>query len=58
MWGDAWGVTSAAMFEILTKGRIARNVEDLDDDTIAAIAGASVPEGHANLDQLLEDGTP
>ena len=49
---------SAAMFEILTKGRIARKVEDLDDDTIAAIAGASTPEGHDNLDHLLEDWKP
>jgi prevent-host-death family protein len=49
---------SAAMFEILTKGRIARKVEDIGDDTLKAIAGASVPTGYANLDHLLEDWAP
>jgi prevent-host-death family protein len=49
---------SAAMFEVFTKGRVARLVEDLDDDTLKAIAGASVPEAHAALDQLLKDWTP
>jgi hypothetical protein len=34
---------SATMFEVLTKGRIARPVEDLDDETLRAIASASVP---------------
>lgn len=33
---------SAAMFEVLTKGRVARPVEDLDEATLRAIAGASV----------------
>ena len=49
---------SAAMFEVLTKGRVARLVEDLDDDTLKAIAGAAVPETHAALDELLKDWTP
>lgn len=46
---------SAAMFEILTKGRIARPVEELDDDTLKAIGNAAVPPGYAHLDQLLKD---
>lgn len=46
---------SAALFEVFTKGRVARPVEEMDDDTLAAIASASVPEGHAHLDQLLDD---
>lgn len=33
---------SAALFEVVMKGRVARKVEDLDDDTLRAIAGASV----------------
>jgi prevent-host-death family protein len=49
---------SAAMFEVVMKGRVARRVEDLDDDTLKAIAGASVPETHAALDDLLKDWTP
>jgi prevent-host-death family protein len=39
---------SAALFEVVMKGRVARNVEDLDDDTLRAIAGASVPATTAN----------
>jgi prevent-host-death family protein len=49
---------SAALFEVLTKGRIARPVEDLDGDTLKAIAAASVPDSYAHLDQLLTDWTP
>jgi prevent-host-death family protein len=49
---------SAAMFEVIMKGRVARRVEDLDDDTLKAIAGASVPETHAGLDHLLKDWAP
>ena len=48
---------SAAMFEVIMKGRVARRIEDLDDDTLQAIAGASVPETHAALDHLLKDWT-
>jgi hypothetical protein len=40
------------------KGRVARRVEDLDDDTLKAIAGASVSETYAVLDHLLKDWTP
>lgn len=49
---------SAAMFEVLIKGRVARPVEDLDDDTLKAIANATVPEAHAAPDHLLKDWTP
>jgi prevent-host-death family protein len=49
---------SATLFEVFTKGRVARPVEDLDDDTLKAIAGASVPETYAALDHLLKDWTP
>ena len=49
---------SAAMFEVFVKGRIARRVEDLDDDTVNAIARSSVPDEHAALDQLLKDWSP
>jgi prevent-host-death family protein len=49
---------SAAMFEVLTKGRVARLVEDLDEDTLRAIANASVPAAYAGLDRLIEDWKP
>ena len=49
---------SAAMFELLAKGRVAHVVEDLDDDTLRAIARASVPATHAALDKLIEDWKP
>lgn len=49
---------SAALFEVFTKGRIARPVEELDEDTLKAIAGASVPETYDHLDQLVKDWTP
>ncbi len=34
---------SAALFEVVMRGRIARRVEDLDDGTLKAIADASTP---------------
>lgn len=46
---------SAALFEVVMKGRIARPVEDLDDDTLKAIANASVPATNAGLNKLLDD---
>ena len=46
---------SAALFEVFAKGRVARPVEDLDADTLRAIAGASAPDDHAALDRLLKD---
>ncbi|MDR3531285.1 MAG: type II toxin-antitoxin system prevent-host-death family antitoxin [Rhodopila sp.] len=49
---------SAAFFEMVMKGRVARPVEDLDDDTLKAIAGSSVSDEHAELDEILKDWTP
>jgi len=49
---------SAALFEIVTKGRIARPVEDLDEDTLRAIASSSVGNEHEALDKLVADWTP
>jgi hypothetical protein len=43
-------LVSAAFFELVTKGRIARQVADLDDDTLKAIAESSVPTEYAALD--------
>jgi len=41
---------SAAFFEMVMKGRVARPVEDLDDDTLKAIARSSVSAEYAALD--------
>ena len=49
---------SAAFFEIVMKGRIARPVEDLDDDTLKAIAKSAVPAEYAALDEIIKDWTP
>jgi len=49
---------SAALFDVVMKGRIARPVEDLDDDTLKAIANSSVPPEHAALDKIVEDWVP
>ncbi len=49
---------SAAVFEVLVKGRVARPVEDLDDDTLKAIANSSVPTEYAALDNIIKDWTP
>jgi prevent-host-death family protein len=49
---------SAALFEVLVKGRIARPVEDLDDDTLKAIASSVVPQEFAELDKLVKDWSP
>lgn len=51
-------LVSAALFEIIVKGRIARLVEDLDDETVKTIAESSVPAEYAALDELLKDWTP
>jgi prevent-host-death family protein len=40
------------------KGRIARPIEELDDDTIKAIANSTVPAEHDGLDELIKDWTP
>ena len=49
---------SATMFEVLVRGRVARLVEDLDDDTIKAIARSEVSTEFAALDHILSDWTP
>jgi prevent-host-death family protein len=46
---------SAALYEVVMKGRVARRVEGLDDDTLNALANASVPATHAALDKIIED---
>lgn len=51
-------LVSAAFFELVMKGRVARPVEDLDDDTLKAIAASSVPAGYAALDEIVKDWTP
>ena len=49
---------SAALFETLTKGRIARKVEDLDEGTLEAIRKSEVGPEYAHLDKLIEDWKP
>ena len=49
---------SAAFFEMVMKGRVARPVEDLDDDTLKAIASSTVPAEYAALDDIVKDWTP
>ena len=49
---------SAVFFEMVMKGRVARKVEDLDDDTLTAIARSQVSSEDAHLDELIKDWTP
>ena len=49
---------SAALFEIVLKGRIARKVEDLDEETLKAIADSEVPSEFDHLDELIKDWKP
>jgi hypothetical protein len=51
-------LVSAAFFEMVMRGRVARPVEDLDDDTLKAIASASIPPEYATLDEIIKDWTP
>lgn len=51
-------LVSAALFEILTKGRIARKIEDLDEGTLEAIRQSAVGPEYAHLDKLIEDWNP
>jgi prevent-host-death family protein len=44
---------SAALFEVVMKGRAVRRVEDLDGGTLQAIAGSAVAPEHAGLDDLV-----
>ena len=48
-------LVSAAFFEMVMRGRVARPVEELDDDTLKAIASSEVGPEHAALDELLKD---
>ncbi len=49
---------SATLFEVITKGRIARRIEDAEDETLDEISRAKVAPEHAHLDDLLKDWTP
>ena len=49
---------SATFFEMVMKGRVARSIEDLDDDTLKAIANSAVAPEYAALDQIVKDWTP
>jgi prevent-host-death family protein len=51
-------LVSAALFELVVKGRVARPVEDLDDDTVKAIAESSVPAEYVALDVIVKEWTP
>src|SRR3978361_1235405 len=51
-------LVSAAFFEMVMKGRVARPVEDLDDDTLRAIPNSEVSPEHAPLDDIVKDWTP
>jgi PHD/YefM family antitoxin component YafN of YafNO toxin-antitoxin module len=43
---------SAAVFEVLSRGRIAERMEDLDDAELKDLAAAEVPSGYKHLDKL------
>jgi prevent-host-death family protein len=49
---------SAAFFELVMKGRVARAIEDLDEDTLRAIADSAVAREHDGLNDLLQDWAP
>ena len=49
---------SAALFELLATGRVARPVEELDDETLRAIAESAVPAEYAALDEIVKDWNP
>ena len=49
---------SASFFEMLLKGRVARQVENLDDDTLRAIANSQVSSEFADLDNIVKDWKP
>ncbi len=51
-------LTSAAFFEAVMRERVARPIEDLDDDTLRAIAQSAVAPEHDGLNHLLHDWTP
>lgn len=43
---------SAAMFEVLTKGKVSRAMEELDNEALRALAEAEVPAQFAHLDAI------
>ncbi len=49
---------SAAFFKLVMEGRVARPVEELDDDTLRAIAQSAVPPEYAALDNLIKHWKP
>lgn len=51
-------LVSAAFFELIMKGRVARPVEDLDEDTVNAISDSAVAPEHAELDAIIKDWIP
>lgn len=51
-------LVSATFFETVLKGRVARRVEDLDDDTIRRISEAEVPAEFADLDDRVKQLEP
>ncbi len=50
--------TAAAFLKLVKSGRVARRVEELDDETLQAIARGTVPSEHAAPDSLLKDWNP
>jgi hypothetical protein len=49
---------SAALFEVVMKGRVARPVDELDNDGLEAIGRSEVSPTHASLDRIISDWTP
>ena len=49
---------SAALFKTVMRGRVARQVEDLDDSTLDAIANSTVSPEYAALDEIIKDWNP
>jgi len=49
---------SATFFELVMKGRVSRSVEDLEEETLEAIAKSNVPPEFAPLDELITDWNP
>ena len=47
-------LVSADFFNAVLNGRIARRIEDLDEETIKAIASAEVPAKYDHLDKLTD----
>ena len=48
-------LVSADFFNAVLNGRVARRIEDLDEETIKAIASAEVPAQYSYLDKLASD---